>query len=58
MTITRNYEMNGINQDNDHGTIEIEMGINQHNSIIFIYFIIMLNCYFYYGDSYHFICLL
>ena len=56
MTITGNYEMNGINQDNDHGTMEIEMGINQHNSIIFIYFIIMLNYYFYYGDSYHFIC--
>ena len=56
MTIIGNIELDEINQDNDHGTMEIEMGINQHNSIMFIYFIIMLNYYFYYGDSYHFIC--
>jgi len=47
--------MNGINQDNDRGTMEIEMGINQHNSIFF-YFIIIRNYDFYYCDSYHFIC--
>ena len=42
MTITRNYEMNGINQDNEHGTMEIEMCINQHNSIFFYLFILLL----------------
>ena len=38
MTIIGNYEMNEINQDNDHGTMEIEMGINNCNSIFLFYY--------------------
>ena len=53
MTIIGNYEMNEINQDNDHGTMEIEMGIN-HCISMFFYFIIILNYYFFYSDSYPF----
>jgi len=46
MSIIGNYEKNEINQDNDHGMLEIEIGINDCNSFF-------LN---YYRDSYHFIC--
>lgn len=53
MTIIGNYEMNEINQDNGHGTMEIEMRIN-HCISIFFYFIIILNYYYFYCDSYPF----
>jgi len=46
MTITGNYEKNEINQYNDHGMMDIEIGINHCNTFF-------LN---YYRYSYHFIC--
>ena len=53
MTIIGNYEMNEINQDNDHRTMEIEMGIN-HCISIFFYFIIILIFFFFFFYSYSF----
>jgi len=36
MSIIGNYEKNEINQDNDHGMMGIEMGINHCNSVFFL----------------------
>jgi hypothetical protein len=54
MTIIGNYEMNEINQDNDHGTMEIEMGINHYISIFFYFIIIPFLIFF--VIHIHFIC--
>jgi len=50
MTIIGNYEMNEINQDNNHVTMEIEIGINHGNSIFFYYSKLL----YFYCDSYPF----